>query len=69
MPLPEFNGTGAVNNNRPQQPQQQQQQQQQSQQQQSMDVISPEDRQKYIGLFNSFGPENNILSGKIEYYM
>ncbi|KAG2231880.1 hypothetical protein INT48_008906 [Thamnidium elegans] len=27
------------------------------------EVITPEDRQKYIGLFNSFGPENNILSG------
>ncbi|KAI7892703.1 uncharacterized protein EV154DRAFT_181786 [Mucor mucedo] len=62
VPLPEFNGTGAVNNNRPMPPPPHQQRQQQ-QQQQSMDVISPEDRQKYIGLFNSFGPENNILSG------
>jgi hypothetical protein len=32
----------------------------------SSDIIKPEDRQKYIGLFNSFGPENNILSGKRE---
>lgn len=31
----------------------------------NVDFISPEDRQKYIGLFNSFGPENNILSGKV----
>ncbi|KAF1799811.1 hypothetical protein FB192DRAFT_1423433 [Mucor lusitanicus] len=29
-----------------------------------MDVVSPEDRQKYIGLFQSFGPINNILSGE-----
>ncbi|KAI9358954.1 hypothetical protein BD770DRAFT_342951 [Pilaira anomala] len=29
----------------------------------SAEVITPEERQKYIGLFNSFGPENNILSG------
>lgn len=54
VPLPDFSGTGAVNNIRPTQ----------QQQVNTMDVISPEDRQKYIGLFNSFGPENNILSGK-----
>lgn len=28
-----------------------------------MDIVNPEDRQKYIGLFQSFGPVNNILSG------
>lgn len=27
------------------------------------DIVNPEDRQKYIGLFQSFGPVNNILSG------
>lgn len=54
-------------------PQAQQQSQQQFPPQQtplatgnnSTDLVSPEDRQKYIGLFNSFGPENSILSGKV----
>lgn len=66
--LPEFNGTGASANtgnynnnnnnfNRPPMPIP-------PQATGNVDLVSPEDRQKYIGLFNSFGPENNILSGE-----
>lgn len=64
-PLPEFNGPGSANNISS--PFQQNQIQTQTPQRQASvlnaDVVSPEDRQKYIGLFQSFGPVNNILSG------
>lgn len=67
-PLPKFDGPGSANNaNSPFQHTQQQSQMPLPQRQASisnMDIVSPEDRQKYIGLFQSFGPINNILSGK-----
>ncbi|KAL9552925.1 hypothetical protein MBANPS3_003541 [Mucor bainieri] len=67
-PLPKFDGPGSANNvNSPFQHTQQQSQMPLPQRQASvsnMDVVSPEDRQKYIGLFQSFGPINNILSGE-----
>ncbi|CAO3649436.1 unnamed protein product [Mucor fragilis] len=67
-PLPKFEGPGSANNvNSPFQHTQQQSQMPLPQRQASvsnMDVVSPEDRQKYIGLFQSFGPINNILSGE-----
>ncbi|KAK4521512.1 Rab-GAP TBC domain-containing protein [Mucor velutinosus] len=67
-PLPKFDGPGSANNvNSPFQHAQQQPQMPIPQRQASvsnMDVVSPEDRQKYIGLFQSFGPINNILSGE-----
>ncbi|GAN02001.1 epidermal growth factor receptor substrate 15 isoform X5 [Mucor ambiguus] len=67
-PLPKFDGPGSANHaNSPFQHTQQQSQMPLPQRQASvsnMDVVSPEDRQKYIGLFQSFGPINNILSGE-----
>ncbi|KAL7321388.1 hypothetical protein PS15m_001158 [Mucor circinelloides] len=67
-PLPKFDGPGSANNaNSPFQHTQQQLQMPLPQRQASisnMDIVSPEDRQKYIGLFQSFGPINNILSGE-----
>lgn len=77
VPLPEFNANGVASNNnyntnynnnnnnnsnfnRPPMPIP-------PQATGSSDIIKPEDRQKYIGLFNSFGPENNILNGKMCY--
>ena len=71
-PLPEFNGPGSANNANSPFQQTQAQTPQKSQmplpQRQSsvsnIDIVNPEDRQKYIGLFQSFGPVNNILSGE-----
>lgn len=48
-------------------PQMQQPQPQVQQSPSNIDIVSPENRTKYIGLFQSFGPVNNILNGKCVY--
>jgi hypothetical protein len=35
----------------------------------NIDIVSPESRMKYIGLFQSFGPVNNILNGKAKHFI